>query len=110
MQECLDVYDENGVPYLDMVAHQSGTLVRKETIGLNPFTSAVEPVLSPELDHDTLTWKESDGLRTDVDRLQAYYDPESGTGFLATVMSVPLNPRAQGNFRPAFGSGVCVLP
>ena len=109
MQECLDVYDENGVPYLDMVAHQSGTLVRKETLGLNPFTSAVEPVLSPELDHDTLTWKESDGLRTDVDRLQAYhYDPESGTGFLATVMSVPLQPRAQGKLQARLRlRGVC---
>ena len=92
MGEYLDVCDENGVPYLSMVAHQSGRLVRKETLGLNPFTSAVEPVLSPELDHNTLTWKNG-ALATDVDRLQAYhYDSESGTGFLATVLSVPLRP------------------
>ena len=107
MGEYLDVCDENGVPYLSMVAHQSGRLVRKETLGLNPFTSAVEPVLSPELDHNTLTWK--NGADTDVDRLQAYhYDSESGTGFLATVLSVPLHPGELGRLQARIRlRGVC---
>ena len=62
MEEALEDQDENGVPYLEMVAHQKGNLVRKETLGLSPFSSCCEPVVSPELDHSTLTWKKAESL------------------------------------------------